>query len=336
MEQHPSFNPDNHFGGMPMAMALSAIAKSGGQMQVHLPIAGENSAYRGWLFENPTSTSSFGFWHAGFVLLDPNTGESWLTVSFVPNHLGGIDIVHTEIKSTKIRKLNIIHKVESSGFSFGFFSLQKLEMKHYFKDWRTKVYQSQSTRLIRLDAAGNRVEVDSRMQPELPEAEVALLSSSRQLSTSLDPIYNKVTCEDLAECHGEYYPQIVEEYDAQGELSDVALLAAPETVTRNNGESEAPGLYIKTGGQPGVPAINMAEIYLVNRDGDIQVLSRNVCTQVAYDTYRKTVTRSSSGSGPFKKSKIKTRIKALSRSLNTCGEFGFTPQPLEPKAAKLI
>lgn len=336
MEHHTSFNPDNNFGGIPMAMALSAIARSGGKMQVHLPIVGKNSAYRGWLFENPSSTSPFGFWHAGFILLDPNTGESWLTVSFVPNHLGGIDVVHTEIKSTKIRKLNIVHKIESSGLNFGFFSLQKLEMKHYFKDWRTKVYQSRSTRLTRLDAAGNRVEVDNRIQPELPEAESVLLSSSRQRSASSGPIYNKVTCEDLTESHGQYYSQVAEEHDEHGELLDVALLAAPETVIRNNKEPEAPGLYIKTGGQPGIPALNMAEIYLVQQDGNIQVLSRNICTQVTYDTYKKTVKRSSSGSGPFKKSKIKITIKAISKSLNTCGDFGFTPKRFEPTAVKLI
>ena len=329
-----NFNPDNSFGGMPMALALSAVAKSGGQFPVHLPINSKDALYYGWMFENKSAQSKFGFWQAGITLIDPNTGETWLTVSFIPNAIGGIDIVHTEVKKTKIRKLSIRHKVESSGFSFGFFSMQKLEVKHYFNDWRQKVYEAKSTTMVRLDENGNVVDIPAETRPNLPEMaenEVNLRGSA----TDTDPIWNRVTCEEMAEYHTQYFPQVHEEAGVDGKLKDIDLLAAPVSVSRND-EPEPPGFYIKTGGQAGIPSLNMMEAYLVKEDGEIISITRNICTSVTYDTYRKKVTKSSSGSGPFKKKKIRIVIKALSRSLNACGDFGFSPKRFPPKPVKVV
>ena len=332
--QYPSdFNPDNSFGGMPMALALSAVARSGGKFPVYLPINSKEALHYGWMFENTAAQSKFGFWQAGISLLDPNTGETWLTVAFIPNHIGGIDIVHTEVKKTKTRKLDIRHKVESSGFSFGFFSMQKIDVTHYFKDWRQKVYEAKSTTMVRLDEQGNRVEIDDNERPKLPKMAETEVNQQRSTS-SADPIWNRVTCEEMAEYDAEYFADVQEEADADGNLTDIALLSAPVSINKRD-EPEPPGLYIKTGGQAGIPSLNMMEAYLVKETGEVVSVTRNICTSVTYDNYKKKVVRSSSGSGPFKKSKIKIVIKALSRSLNQCGDFGFTPKRFPPKPVKV-
>lgn len=313
---------------MQFALAFGEVARTNGEMAFHLPPSTENDMYRGWCFGNERKDSPFPFWYAGIMLLDPDTNEAWYTISLVPNPIGGVDVIKTTTRSRLIRNLDVVKKVEKKGFNFGFFSIEKFKAKQIYADWRVQITQMKSTEVTRLDATGKKVSVST----EVPDLTETPLNSERTGILSLQP--QQFIADELNQSDTFYCEDFVEVYDQQGQLDDIILYEEPVELNQNmrsRSTSEAPGFYIKTGGQAGIPSFNMMEMYLINKSGERVVISRNLCTKTTYSKYKKKV-RIRKSSGTFSsKIKIKTVIKGYTETLSGCGGFDFKPEKWDEK-----
>lgn len=322
-------NTDPYKGSeMQIAMAFGEVARSDGEMKFNLPPSTENDMFRGWCYGNGRKDSPFPFWYAGIMLLDPDTNESLYTISLVPNPIGGVDVIKTTTRSRLIRKLDVVKKVEKKGFNFGFFSIEKLKAKAIYADWRKHISQMKSTQVTRLDAAGKEASLSTEV-PTLPEAEF----EAERVDISSIPVEN-FAIDELNTSDVFYCEDFVEVYDKQGNLDDIILYEEPVEVRQNargRSTSEPPGFYIKTGGQAGIPSFNMMEMYLINKEGERIVVSRNLCSKSTYSFYKKKV-RIRKSSGTFSsKIKIKTVIKGYTETLSGCGGFEFKPEKWDDK-----
>lgn len=307
------------------ALLLREVAKSKGKISIQLPELTKDAAFRGWIFENSDPHSTFGFWYATIMLLNPTTNESWYSVTFIPNTIGGIDMVKTTTETKTIRKLDIVRKIEQKGLSFGFLSLEKLEVKLHYSEWHSQVSKMSSTEVIRLDRDGNQIQNDQLIPvPDLPKGTPPLPQRGRtSTGNTSGNLLKQITSEELDHHHTLHFSEIQEIENDKGELLDVDLLKDGVELPVGT-PALKPGIYIETGGQKGIPALNLLEIYLISLKGERKVLTRKICTSVNYEEFHKQIIRKKS-SGIFKKKKIKIIIKGLSETLSQCGDFGFNP-----------
>jgi len=316
-----------------MAQALSTVVEQPKKQSIHFPNIPKDAPYRGWIVENPYSKTPFKFWYAGYLLLDPDTLESRFSQTFVPNSLGGIDVITTSVAQEVTRTLSIVKKLEQKGFSFGVFSFEKLEVKEHFAEWRTHVSKMTTREVQRFDANGQAVAVDDTLfVPTLEKTTpAALLSQDNGLRAAKNNslIAQQLSASDLPDSEGYFSPDIAPVLDAQGVLADVEVNSEMKAfpIHHDSDLKEAPGIYIKVGGQSGIPSFSMLEMYMVTAAGERKVLCRNWCTKMTYATYSKKV-RSRKKGGLMGGRSVKIIIKALNETLAECGSLGFSMEPV--------